>query len=373
MGRPYSRNRHFVDELVGLKHDSTDNRDSLVIVALPAENDPVQKISSEKAAHMTLLYLGKPDFDQTQIDLISGFVEHASSNLSPFMLDVERRGKLGPDDADVLFFVKRYSERIATFRDQLLQNDLISQAYNSIEQYPEWTPHLTLGYPTNPAKENPSEDSGIWYVNFDRISLWTADSEGPTFQLLPKNNDMEVAMSQTQRGRAFITGDVGLNHYGVKGMHWGVRKSDSSGGGSGSAPKAAQKPRMSEDAKNVEKAFGKIERGGTDALSNHELQSIVTRMNLEQQFDRLSSSPSPQQQHALDRGHSAVKQMLGVGKTINDVHKFMNSPAGKALKGAFTVAKVGAAAYTGGASGAAAAGASLAVRRMSNHYSNVGR
>jgi 2'-5' RNA ligase len=358
--------------MVGLKHDSADNRTSLVIVALPSENDPVQKVSSEKAAHMTLLYLGEPNFDQTRIDLISGFVEHAASTLSPFMLDVERRGELGPDKADVLFFVKRYAKRIATFRDQLLQNDLISQAYNSIEQYPEWTPHLTLGYPTTPAQKSPSEDSGIWYVNFDRISLWTGDSTGPTFQLLPNDSDMEVAMSQTQRGRAFITG-ASLNHYGVKGMHWGVRKAESSGGSSAPTPKSAPKPRVSADAKAVENAFGKINRGGTDALSNHELQGLVTRLNLEQQYERLTSSPSAQQKNALDQGHSAVKQMLGIGKTINDVHKFMNSPAGKALKGAFGVVKVGAAAYTGGASGAAAAGASLAVRRMSNHYTNVGR
>lgn len=350
---------------LGLSHDSTDNRTSLVIVALPSENDPVQKVSSEKAAHMTLLYLGEPGFDRTQIDLISGFLEHASSTLSPFMLDVERRGELGPDKADVLFFVKRYAKRIATFRDQLLQNDLISQAYNSIEQYPEWTPHLTLGYPTSPAK-NTSPDAGIWYVNFDRIALWTGDSTGPTFQLFPKESDMEVAMSQTQRGRAFIMGD-GISHYGVKGMHWGVRRGDSSGGGSAPAAKPVPKPRMSEDAKAVEKAFGKIDRGGTNALSNHELQGVVTRLNLEQQFDRLTSSPTQQQQNALNSGHAAVKQMLGVGKTINDVHKFMKSPAGKALKAGFKVAKFGVKAYTN------PVGAAVDIIKPKNHFTNTGR
>lgn len=363
-----SSDRHIVNDVVGLNslaHD--DKRASLVIVALPAENDPVQKVSSEKAAHMTLLYLGKPEFDQTRIDLISGFIEHATSTLSPFMLDVERRGELGPDNADVLFFVKRYAKRIATFRDQLLQNDLISQAYNSVEQYPEWTPHLTLGYPETPAKKSPSEDTGIWYVNFDRISLWTGDSTGPTFQLLPKDGDMEVAMSQRERGRAFIQGEVALSHYGVKGMRWGVRRSDSGGGGSAPAAKSAPKPRMSEDAKSVEKAFNKIDRGGTDALSNHELQSVVTRMNLEQQYHRLTSEPTAQQKHALTTGHNAVKQMLGVGKTINDVHKFMNSPAGKALKGAFKTAKFGVKVYTN------PVGTAVSLVTPKNHYTNVGR
>ena len=360
----YGRNRHFVDDMVGVKHASTDTRSSLVIVALPSENDPVQKVSSEKAAHMTLLYLREPGFDQSQIDLISGFVEHAASTLSPFNLDVERRGLLGPDDADVLFFAKRDAKRIATFRDQLLQNDLISQAYNSVEQYPEWTPHLTLGYPTAPAKKVP-EDRDIWWVNFDRISVWTGDSTGPTFQLVPKDDGMEVAMSQTQRGRAFITGD--LSHYGVKGMHWGVRRSESGGGGSSPAPKAAPKPRMSEDAKTVEKAFGKIDRGGTDALSNHELQGVVTRLNLEQQYSRLVSSPDGKRSSELERGHAAVKQMLGIGKTVNDVHKFMRSPAGKAIKASFKAVKFGVKAYTN------PVGTAVSLVTPKNHFTNTGR
>lgn len=166
-------------------------------------------------------------------------------------------------------------------------------------------------------------------------------------------------------------------HYGVKGMHWGVRKANSSGGGSAPAPKPAPKPRMSEDAKNVERAFSKINRGGTDALSNQELQHLVNRLNLEQNYNRLTSEPSAQQAHAISRGHDMVKTALSFGKTYNEVQKFLNSDGGKLLKKGFKVAsagvKVGAAAYTGGASGAAAAGASLVVRRMSNHYTNVGK
>lgn len=367
MGRPQSHggNRYIVNDMVGVRHASTDNnRNSLVIVALPSETEPVQKISSEKAAHMTLLYLGKPEFDQSKINLISDFVEHAASTLSPFMLNVERRGLLGSDDADVLFFVKRYAKQIATFRDQLLQNDLISEAYNSTEQYPEWTPHLTLGYPTAPAKKTPDEERGFWYVNFDRIALWTGDSTGPTFQLVPKDDDMEVAMSQTQRGRTFVMGGS-ISHYGVKGMRWGVRRADP-GGSSSVASKPAPRPRMSEDAKSVERAFSKINRGGTDALSNHELQGLVTRLNLEQQYQRLSSSPTPQQANAMNAGHNAVKQMLGIGKTVNDVHKFMKSPAGKALKAGFKAAKFGVKVYTN------PVGAAVDIVRPKNHFTNTG-
>jgi len=345
---------------------------SMIIAAIPSADDPVRKISSEKEPHLTLLYLGNPGYDQTQMDLVVGYVEHAASLLSQFYLDVESRGVLGDQNADVLFFDKQWAKEIETFRSQLLKNDLVDSAYLSADQFPQWTPHLTLGYPTSPAKKFPDGFDKIYGVNFDRIALWDGDYSGPTFQL-KRQSPMEVAMSQTERGRAFFAmHEAGLSHYGVKGMRWGVRKSDS-GGGSSSTAQTTPKARASEDAKAVEKAFGKINRGGTDALSNHELQNVVTRLNLEQQYHRLTSEPTPRQKNALDSGHTAVKQVLSIGKTVNEVHKFMNSPAGKALKAAFGVAKVGAAAYTGGASGAAAAGAGLAVRRMSNHYTNVGR
>jgi 2'-5' RNA ligase len=358
--------RRIYDNLVGLNGLTHADGNSLVVVALPAEDDPVQKISSEKAAHMTLLYLGKPEIDQTQIDLIAEFVEHAASQISQFYLDVESRGVLGDENADVLFFDKRWAKDIAAFRTRLLQNDLIAQAYLSTEQFPEWTPHLTLGYPATPAKKAPEGYPRYSSVAFDRISLWTGDSVGPTFQLKRQvYDDMEVAMSQIERGRSFLTGEV--THYGVKGMHWGVRRGDSGGKGSAPAAKPAPKPRMSEDAKNVEKAFGKIDRGGTDSLSNHELQSVVNRLNLEQQYSRLVSTPGGSKQtNEIERGHAAVKQMLGVGKTINDVHKFMKSPAGKALKKGFKAAKFGVKVYTN------PGGAALDLVRPKNHFTNVG-
>ena len=374
MGRSHGRNSHVIDELVGLNNLSHVDK-SMIVVALPSPDDLVRKISSEKEPHLTLLYLGDPGFDQKQIELIADYVGHAASLICQFQLEVESRGVLGDKDADVLFFDKRWSKEIQSFRTQLLRNDLVSKAYLSTDQFPEWTPHLTLGYPTSPAKKFPEGFDRIYGVNFDRIALWTGDYSGPTFQLKRQSYDMEVAMSQTQRGRAFVTG-ASLNHYGVKGMHWGVRK-DRSDGGSGSDSKTTPKPKMSEDAKNVERAFAKINRGGTDALSNQELQHLVSRLNLEQQYSRLTTAPTTQQKNALDRGNETVKTLLGYGGTYNEVRKFMKSDAGQALKKGFKFAaagvKIGAAAYTGGASGAAAAGASIAVRRMSNHYSNVGR
>lgn len=156
-----------------------------------------------------------------------------------------------------------------------------------------------------------------------------------------------------------------LEHYGVKGMKWGVRH-DTPGGGGGAS--SGPKPRMSEDVKQVVNSERKIDRGGTDALSNQELQHLVNRMNLEQQYHRLTMAGTPEA-NAVDSGHLAVKKFLALGKTANDVHKFAKSPMGKLIGNGLKTAVFAAKVYTGGP---AAAGAGLAVRVASNHFTNVG-
>lgn len=194
-----------------------------VIVAVPPVGDKIHKISSEAVPHLTLLYLG-------DVDLSEGamlYVQHACEELSPFGLSVDYRGKLGEDEADVLFFENNAWDlkRVKEFRHWLLLNDEIKAAYDAADQYPEWTPHLTLGYPIAPAREIEGEDNHLGYLSFDRIAVWTGDFEGPEFRLKYDDHAMEVAMSDmstAQRGEEAVK-DV-LEHYGVKGMHWGTRK-----------------------------------------------------------------------------------------------------------------------------------------------------
>jgi hypothetical protein len=156
-----------------------------------------------------------------------------------------------------------------------------------------------------------------------------------------------------------------LEHHGVKGMKWGVRKSESSGGGGGSSG-------SSEDHKSAIAAQRKINSSGTKALSNKELQGLIQRKNLEKQYHDMLV----QEKSSLDRGDETIKKILKYGKTYNDVQNFLKTPAGQKVKQGFKIAgmaaKVGAAYATGGTSAAAGAGATIAVRRMSNHYTNVG-
>lgn len=196
-----------------------------VIVALPSlMDDEVYKISSEEVPHLTLLYLGNVELSGEAIL----YVQHAAKELSPFGMSVDYRGTLGEDEADVIFFEKNWAKRVEEFRHHLLLNDEIKKAYDTADQHPEWTPHLTLGYPEKPAREG--DENRIRYVDFDRIAVWEDDFAGPEFRLKydERFTDAEVAMSTTERGAlaasSIFAGETAVEHYGVKGMQWGVTR-----------------------------------------------------------------------------------------------------------------------------------------------------
>jgi hypothetical protein len=91
-----------------------------------------------------------------------------------------------------------------------------------------------------------------------------------------------------------------LEHFGVKGMHWGVRNVNP-----GSA-----------DHQRAQDVHHLIKTGGVKSASNQDLQDLVTRLNLEQQHARLTATPS-----RIDAGHNFVKKTLGITKTGIDVAK----------------------------------------------------
>lgn len=293
---------------------------SIVIVALPSEDDYVWKLSSEKVPHMTLLFLGD---EVENIGHVVEFVQHASKNLSRFGGSVTRRGLLGPDEADVLFFEKAYLNSVNEFRTHLLTEPNINKAYNSADQYPEWTPHLTMGYPETPAHEDKREYPGCHWVNFNRIAIWTEDYAGPAFFL--ESDDRALSMSE--QVESFLA------HYGVKGMRWGVRKDNSPTSVSikeipGRRVKTSGGENQSAHPDAIRSATAKqiAKKSTTDALSTKDLQEMVNRMNLEQNYRRLTQTDGP-----AKRAQKAVKELLGIGKTYNEVVNFTNSPGGQKI------------------------------------------
>jgi hypothetical protein len=122
-----------------------------------------------------------------------------------------------------------------------------------------------------------------------------------------------------------------IEHFGVKGMHWGIRR------------KTRSNYPMSEDVANVSATKAlighRVKVRKTDVLSNKELQSLVTRMNLEKQYADVFNK------HELSDGQRFVKEEMA-RKRINGMKKaaalsslFLVKHIGKAFKAAKATAR----------------------------------
>lgn len=195
---------------------------NITIVAIPRKDDPVWKISSEKIPHLTLLHMEAPL--DTNVSEIVSYVQHAvKTSIRQFGLTVSKRGILGDNDADVLFFEEDMVRPLREFRGLLLKDDRINKLWNGSEQFPGWIPHLTLGYPETPAKK--VEDDRLYWISFGEIAVWTGDYTGPTFEL------EDYFLSETVHGISSLDHEgVEFYHFGVRGQRWGVRRALNSAG-----------------------------------------------------------------------------------------------------------------------------------------------
>lgn len=98
-----------------------------------------------------------------------------------------------------------------------------------------------------------------------------------------------------------------LQHHGIKGMKWGVRRT----------PEQLQRTKnhidtasnMVKEAKNINNSVSKIrstvKKKDLSKMSDQELRDRVNRMNLEQQFSQLSSGK-------VSKGESYVRNTLEI-------------------------------------------------------------
>lgn len=129
-------------------------------------------------------------------------------------------------------------------------------------------------------------------------------------------------MSRQSLGEAAVA-EV-LEHHGIKGMKWGIRRERGSDGTVGGGK---PKQKVSKDAKKAAAAAEKAKKHGTKSLSNEEMQALVNRINLEQQL-----SQKTRQSSKIKKGEEKAKQILAVGATVNAAIAFAKSPAGQAIR-----------------------------------------
>jgi len=117
-------------------------------------------------------------------------------------------------------------------------------------------------------------------------------------------------------GEAKELNDV-LEHYGIKGMKWGVRRSQ--------AQLNSAKPPASDDHTTAKAAKAKVKAGGLKSLSNDELKTYLERMDLEKRYKKSDTGPKAETQKFIK------ETLLQVGK--QEAAKYLAKQVGKALAG----------------------------------------
>lgn len=183
---------------------------STVIVALPAKDSPVHEFGAE-TKHATLVFLG----DVTDPTPAHDAARAMAEKWEPFSAEVEKHGKLGSNNppAHVLFLGK---SDLSALHDQLLDHSPeLRDQYNAIEQYPDYVPHMTIGYPGEgeDADDTPDDDPEEAYANvpevvFDRIGVWHK-GEQTEYPLAPDTLSGLVA------GYRFVRTQQGAKRFGV--------------------------------------------------------------------------------------------------------------------------------------------------------------
>jgi predicted transcriptional regulator len=129
-------------------------------------------------------------------------------------------------------------------------------------------------------------------------------------------------MTRNQNGRSKDS----LEHFGIKGMRWGVRRSEKE-----LARARSGSPKDSEDAARAKEVARKIRsaKGRTSSVSNEDLQLLVSRMNLERNYKNMMAQEAKMKKENSKfwRGKKKVDDILGVYETASKVMKPIRTAA----------------------------------------------
>lgn len=141
-----------------------------IVALLPAKDDPIVAASSQ-IAHVTMAYLGEAaDLADDVVAAIRAQVTELASASSPATAAPGERTTLGDSEADVVMLS---GSDLTDLRDALAAKGSAVADAIAAEAFP-FNPHITLGYPDNPAKAdyNPADHDE---VTFDRLAVWIGE------------------------------------------------------------------------------------------------------------------------------------------------------------------------------------------------------
>lgn len=118
-----------------------------------------------------------------------------------------------------------------------------------------------------------------------------------------------------------------LEHVGVKGMKWGVRKAIRIRSGAGKKKGEAVRP--SDEGRAAAKVLDKQKKYGTSALTNHELRVVNARIKLEQEFHKLNPKPKSK----LEKGAAYLDKAIKVYDAVDKAETVFKRSKDKLEKG----------------------------------------
>lgn len=173
-----------------------EQQNGVIICALPAEADPAQQIGDGggDGLHCTLVYFGDVPTDGAENPntlltddfrtTVTALVQAAAEAGAPFDCAVTGVESLGDEGARV--WMLDTASPVVDLQAELTAGQEVRDVQNGVEQYPEFTPHVTIGYPepgepdqTPTALDEATEAAAaeVTSISFDRLAVWWAGEQ----------------------------------------------------------------------------------------------------------------------------------------------------------------------------------------------------
>ena len=178
------------EDAIAAAADVSEPATGAIVALLPATGDPIVAASSQ-LAHVTMVYLGDAvDLAPETVDAIRLQVAELAASSAPTTAVPESRGELGDAPADVVYV---RGDGIDELRELFAAEGAATAPAIAADEF-DWNPHVTLGYPDEPAVADYDPDEHD-EVAFDRLALWIGEEreEFPLGEAVPESLEAAAA------------------------------------------------------------------------------------------------------------------------------------------------------------------------------------